>query len=84
MFRPGEEMLRRGALDRRLYHVTKGSAACLSPGGRVTLRLGPGEVFGARHFVDTGDAGARMTVVAEGGGAECKVCAGGGWDWGGG
>ncbi len=84
-FRPGEEILRRGALERRLYHVTRGGAACLSAGGGtgggggggvgggVTLRLGPGEVFGGRHFVDAGDGGARMTVVAEAGGAECLV-----------
>jgi hypothetical protein len=39
---------------------------------QVLVRLGPGEIFGEISFLDTGDAGAGASVVAEGA-VECLV-----------
>ena len=41
---------------------------------QVLVRLGPGEIFGEISFLDTGDAGAGASVVAEGA-VECLVVA---------
>ena len=64
-FRPGDEIIRRGSTARFLYHITGGTAACTSTTGQVTARMGPGEIFGDDTFLDSGDAGAEESVVAE-------------------
>ena len=33
-------------MDRNLFHLVGGTAACVSPTGTVLVRLGPGEIFG--------------------------------------
>lgn len=73
-YRRGDEILRRGCTQRRLFHITSGTAACTSANGQVTARMGPGEVFGDSEFLDTGDCGAEATVVAEEA-TECLVVA---------
>lgn len=70
----GEEILRRGCTERRLYHIVSGTATITSDSGQVTARLGAGEVFGELAFLDCGDAGAEAAVVADGV-VECLVVA---------
>ena len=64
-YKPGEEILRRGSVDRKLFHIVRGTTACVSGTGQVMVRLGAGEIFGEISFVDSGDAGAGANVVAE-------------------
>jgi hypothetical protein len=45
----------------RLPHV----CVCACVRGQVLVRLGAGEIFGEISFLDTGDAGAGASVVAE-------------------
>jgi CRP-like cAMP-binding protein len=71
-YKAGDEILRRGCMDRRLYHIVKGTTACLSLAGQVLVRLGAGEIFGEISFVDSGDSGAGANVVAEDN-VECLV-----------
>lgn len=71
-YKPGDEILRRGCVDRKLYHIVKGTTACVSAAGQVMVRLGSGEIFGEISFVDSGDSGAGANVVAEDN-VECLV-----------
>jgi CRP-like cAMP-binding protein len=71
-YKAGDEILRRGCMDRRLYHIVKGTTACVSQAGQVLVRLGAGEIFGEISFVDSGDSGAGANVIAEDN-VECLV-----------
>ncbi len=73
-YRPGDEILRRGCTERRLFHITAGTAVCTSENGQVTARMGPGEVMGVTTFLDTGDVGTEEAIVAEDA-LECLVVA---------
>jgi hypothetical protein len=64
-YRPGDDIMRRGCTERRLFHITAGTAVCTSSNGQVTARMGPGEVLGITTFLDTGDVGTEEAIVAE-------------------
>ena len=68
----GHEIVCRGCVERKLYHIVSGTATLTSDAGHVTARLGAGEVFGESAFLELGDAGVNATVVAEGV-VECLV-----------
>jgi hypothetical protein len=62
----GDEVVRRGCVERKLFHIVSGIAALTCDAGQVTAKLGAGEIFNEYVFLDSGDSGAESVVVAEG------------------
>ena len=62
----GDEVVRRGCVERKLFHIVSGTAALTCDAGQVTAKLGAGEIFNEYVFLDSGDSGAESVVVAEG------------------
>lgn len=60
----GEELIRAGAKDTRLYTVEQGVLEIVGPGGRVIASVGPGDVLGEVSFIDDSPRSASVRATA--------------------
>lgn len=60
----GEELIRAGAKDTRLYTVEQGVLEIVGPGERVLATVGPGEVLGEVSFIDDSPRSASVRASA--------------------
>ncbi|KAJ1488176.1 hypothetical protein T484DRAFT_2133129 [Baffinella frigidus] len=64
LFYPGECILAAGNTDREMYYIISGSVR-FERDGKLVDEMRPGNVIGVRAFLHSGNAGSRVTAIAQ-------------------
>jgi len=70
--RKGDIIVAKGLTTKSLYHVQSGTVQLVSKRGEILHELGPGDLFGAESFMESGNMGSRHYAIAT---SHCQIMA---------